>query len=72
MGLRQSDDLRYEIILTPEDHAPFDAEPFRVDVRASGLDAARVKAFRLLKRTYGDGTQQGNPMWWRVAEQRGL
>lgn len=65
-------ELAYEVVLSPEDHAPFAAQPFKVMVRASGLDTARIKAFRLLKRTYGDGTPQGNPMWWRVSEQRGV
>lgn len=68
----QSSDLRYEIVLVPEDHAPFDAEPFKATVDASGLDTARIRVFRMLKRTYGDGTPQGNPMWWRVEEQRGV
>jgi hypothetical protein len=66
------DELAYEIVLTPESHAPFDAQPFKATVYASGLDTARVKVFRMLKRTYGDGTPQGNPMWWHVTEQRGV
>jgi hypothetical protein len=59
-------ELRYEVTMVPEDHAPFDAEPFIVTVKATGLDTARAKAAGLLKRTYGDGTPQGNPMWWRT------
>jgi hypothetical protein len=63
-------ELAYEITLSRLPHAPFDAQPFKVVVRASGSDAARIKVFRLLKRTYGDGTAQGNPMWWLVIDQR--
>jgi len=65
-------ELAYEITLRPLDHAPFDAQPFKATVFASGLDTARVKVYRMLKRTYGDGTPQGNPMWWNVERQRGV
>jgi hypothetical protein len=39
-------------------------EPFKVAVRAEDASQARGKAGRLLKRTYGDGTREGNPMFW--------
>lgn len=70
---QRDSDLRYEITLVPESNAPWqDHDPFKVVVCASGLDTARVMAFRLLKRTYGDATNKGNPMWWRVEGQRGV
>lgn len=40
------------------------ADPFKVTIHADDERDAHAKAGRLLKRTYGDGTREGNPMYW--------